>query len=47
MPGENRIEIEAPPVWQDTYLHPFKIPNAYSILADLRQVTIGDRDGAP
>lgn len=40
MPGENRVSAEAPPVWQDTYLHPFKIPNAYSILGDLRQVAV-------
>lgn len=44
MPGENRVSAEAPPVWQDTYLHPFKIPNAYSILGDLRQVSVEVRD---
>lgn len=38
MPGENRMDSDSPPVWQDTYLHPFKIPNAYSILGDLGQV---------
>jgi hypothetical protein len=44
MPGENRVSADAPPVWQDTYLHPFKIPNAYSLLGDLRQVAIEVRD---
>lgn len=44
MPGENRVPVDAPPAWHDTYLHPFKIPNAYSILRDLRQVAIEVRD---
>jgi len=43
MPGENRVPGDGPPVRQDTYLHPLKIPNAYSILGDLRQVTVEDR----
>lgn len=43
MPGENRVSVDAPPVWQDTYLHPLKIPNAYSILGDLGQVNVEDR----
>ena len=43
MPGENRVAVEAPPVRQDTYLHPLKIPNAYSILGDLGQVIVEDR----
>lgn len=46
MPGENRVDGESPPIWQDKYLHPFKIPNAYSMLSDLREVTIEGRDGA-
>jgi hypothetical protein len=45
MPGETRVDPEAPPVWQDSYLHPFKIPNAYSLLGGLGQVAIQDPDG--
>jgi hypothetical protein len=44
IPGENRVSADAPPVWRDTYLHPFKIPNAYSLLGDLRQVAVEVRD---
>ena len=44
MPGENRVAAEAPPVWRDAYLHPFKIQNAYSMLGDLGQVTIEVRN---
>jgi hypothetical protein len=44
MPGEHRVGGESPPVWVDTYLHPFRIPNAYSLLGDLRQVTVQERD---
>lgn len=44
MPGENRVSGDLPPVWQDTYLHPFKIPNAYSVIGDLGQVVVEDRD---
>lgn len=40
LPGENRVSADAPPVRLDAYLHPFKIPNAYAMLADLRQVTV-------
>lgn len=40
LPGENRVAADAPPVRQDAYLHPFKIPNAYAMLADLRQVAV-------
>lgn len=43
MPGEHRIDGDAPPVWQDAYLHPFKIPNAYSLLGDLGHVTVDNR----
>jgi len=43
MPGENRVSGDGPTVRQDTYLHPMKISNAYSILGDLRQVTVEDR----
>lgn len=44
MPGENRVGGESPPVWRDTYLHPFRIANAYSLLGDLRQVVVKGRD---
>jgi hypothetical protein len=44
MPGENRVSADAPPIWQDTYLHPFKIDNAYSLLNDLGQVAIDVHD---
>jgi len=44
MPGENRVSGDAPPVWKDTYLHPFKVSNAYAILRDLGRVRLGDRD---
>ncbi len=44
MPGENRVGGDSPPVWQETYLHPFKIPNAYSVLGDLGQVVVEERD---
>jgi hypothetical protein len=44
LPGENRVSIDEPPIWQDRYHHPFKIDNAYSILNDLGQVAIGGRD---
>jgi hypothetical protein len=44
MPGENRVSGDAPPVWKDTYLHPFKLSNAYAILRDLGRVRLGDQD---
>lgn len=44
MPGEHRVGGDSPRVWQDTYLHPFRIPNAYSLLGDLRQVAVEERD---
>ena len=44
MPGENRVPAEEIPVWQETYLHPFKIPNAYSMLADLGEVAVEVQD---
>jgi len=37
LPGFGIADAE-PPVHVDAYLHPFRIPNAYSILADLGQV---------
>lgn len=45
MPGENRISGNSPPKWQDMYLHPFKISNAYSLLKDLGQVNVEDSNG--
>ena len=45
MPGEARVDPEALPIWQGSYLHPFKIPNAYSLLGDLGRVTIQDPNG--
>lgn len=44
MPGENRVPGDAPPVWKDTYPHPFKVLNAYAILRDLGRVRLGDQD---
>lgn len=39
MPGENRVAADGgPPVWVESYLHPFKIINAYAMLTDLGQV---------
>ncbi len=38
MPGEHRVEMGKLPSWQNMYLHPFKIPNAYSLLGDLGHV---------
>ena len=46
MPGENRVSGDAPPVWKDTYLHPFKVSNAYAILRDLGRVRLEDQDAA-
>lgn len=43
MPGEHRVEGGALPNWQNTYLHPFKIPNVYSLLGDLGHVTRDSR----
>jgi hypothetical protein len=43
MPGEHRIDEGALANWQNTYLHPFKIPNAYSLLGDLGHVTRDSR----
>jgi hypothetical protein len=43
MPGEHRVEGGTLPNWQNTYLHPFKIPNAYSLLGDLGYVTRDSR----
>jgi len=40
VPGDNRVPADGPLTWHDTYLHPFKIANAYSILRDLRQVAV-------
>jgi hypothetical protein len=40
MPGEHRIDSHTLPVWQNAYLHPFKIPNAYSLLTDLGHVAL-------
>jgi hypothetical protein len=45
MPGENRISSDAPPVLKDTYLHPFKIPNAYALLRDLGRVRLEGPNG--
>ena len=44
MPGENRVNGDQLPVRQDTYLHPFKISNAYAILGDLGRVSLEDQD---
>ena len=44
MPGDHRVDGESPPVWQDAYLHPFKIPNAYSLLGDLGYVAVDNRN---
>ncbi len=44
MPGENRVSGDALPVWKDTYLHPFKISNAYAMLRDLGRVSLEDRN---
>jgi hypothetical protein len=40
MPGEHRVDSHILPVWQNAYLHPFKIPNAYSLLTDLGHVAL-------
>ncbi len=45
MPGEHRVDGESPPAWQGAYLHPFKIANVYSLLGDLKQVSVGNRHG--
>ncbi len=44
MPGDYRANGPAPPVWEGTYLHPFKIQNAYSMLRELQLVKIEDGD---
>lgn len=44
MPGEHRVDGDSLPVWQDAYLHPFKIPNAYSLLGDLGHVIVDNRN---
>jgi hypothetical protein len=41
MPGEHRVDSDILPVWQNAYLHPFKIPNVYSLLTDLGHVPSG------
>jgi hypothetical protein len=38
MPGEHRVDGDSLPIWQNAFLHPFKIPNAYSLLGDLGHV---------
>lgn len=43
MPGEHRVDGGALPNWQNIYLHPFKIANAYSLLGDLGHVTRDSR----
>ncbi len=43
MPGENRVSSDAPPDFRDTYLHPFKVSNAYALLGDLGRVRLEDR----
>jgi hypothetical protein len=43
MPGENRVSSDAPPDFKDTYLHPFKVMNAYALLGDLGRVRLDDR----
>ncbi len=44
MPGENRISGDVLPVWEDKYLHPFKISNTYAILRDLGRVRLEGQD---
>lgn len=44
VPGENRVSGDALPDLKDTYLHPFKVSNAYAILRDLGQVHLEDLD---
>ena len=44
MPGENRVSGDAPPDFKGSYLHPFKVTNAYAILADLGRVRLEDRN---
>lgn len=44
MPGENRVSADALPILEKTYLHPFKIQNAYAFLGDLGQVRVEDRN---
>jgi hypothetical protein len=43
MPGENRVPGDAPPDFKNTYLHPFKVTNAYALLGDLGRVRLEDR----
>jgi hypothetical protein len=43
MPGENRVPGDALPDFKDTYLHPFKVTNAYALLGDLGRVRLEDR----
>ncbi len=45
MPGQNRFGEAAPPSWEDVYLHPMKVRNAYALLKDLGRVTVQSYDG--
>jgi hypothetical protein len=44
MPGFG-VGGDSPPRYRDTWIHPFRIGNAYSILADLGRVRFEDEDG--
>jgi hypothetical protein len=44
MPGEHRVDGDLPPVRTGAYLHPFKIPNAYSLLMDLGYIPAENRN---
>ncbi len=44
MPGFG-VGGDNPPRYRDTWIHPFRIGNAYSILADLGRVRFEDNDG--
>jgi len=44
MPGFG-MDGDAPTVYVGTYLHPFRILNIYSMLADLRQISMETSDG--
>jgi len=44
-PGNSSPDSDTPPSWENKYLHPLKIQNAYAILSDLRQVAMENGDG--
>jgi hypothetical protein len=44
MPGENRVDAAALPLWQGIYPHPFKVSNAYAFLGDLGHATVRQSD---